>query len=62
MEQLKASLETLRQSLARLEMAIETDRARRIQTETRATELQQALRIAHDRLDNALTTYRQGGS
>lgn len=61
MEQLKASVEKLRQSLVRLELAIEADRARRIQTETRAIELQQALRTAHDRLNKAVLMYQQRG-
>jgi hypothetical protein len=61
MERLKTSIEKLRQSLVRLEMAIESDQARRIQTETRAVELQKALKIAHDRLNNAVLLYRQGG-
>lgn len=61
MERLKTSIEKLRQSLVRLEMMLEADRARRIKTESHAIELQKALQIAHNRLNNAVLMYRQGG-
>ncbi len=60
-EQIKTALETLQQALIRLDMTLQADKARLVQTEARATELQQALKATHDRLQKAIEAYRQGG-
>lgn len=61
MEEIKNALNHLEQAVLKLETVVHQTKKTQIKTAEQVAELKGVIRTAYDRLDNALTSFRQGG-
>ena len=59
MEQMKAAIQSLEQSIARLEIAVETSKQNNSKMSAEIASLKSVVKQTHDRIEKALTSFRQ---